>query len=301
LATTVTKNDANVRAFPVVSIPITFNTGGSNASTTVNAIQIDTTNTAVTGITANFAKWSYGGSLRLNYGMNNGVLAIYGPDAAAPFIIQRAYGTSVFPNIYGAKARNTQATPYRTQAGDAILRVSAAGFQNDTDNTTLATESGAPRARIDFIAAQDYTSTKQSAYMDVYLTTTDATTATLKMRVSEVGNIKLGVLADMAFRSTTEGTKGLVLFDGTAPVGTLTNGVTFYSTAGEARVMDAAGNPTLLSPHDPVTNEWIFESTTGKGHERKALRVDMEKMVRFLNEHFGADWVHEVAAPMESI
>lgn len=109
-----------------------------------------------------------------------------------------------------------------------------------------------------------------------------------QMRLTNNGNLKIGGTAS---RSTTEGGSQLVLFNGTAPVGTLTNGVSFYSASGEARVMDAAGNSTLLSPHDQATNEWIFHSKhTPTG---KVLRIDVEKMLRFINEHFGLDMVHE--------
>ena len=108
------------------------------------------------------------------------------------------------------------------------------------------------------------------------------------MRITSAGNVKIGGTAD---RATTEGTAQLVLFNGTAPVGTLANGVSFYSAAGEANVMDAAGNATLLSPHDAETNEWIFRSKhTPTG---KVLKIDVEKMLRFINEHFGLDAIHE--------
>jgi hypothetical protein len=101
-------------------------------------------------------------------------------------------------------------------------------------------------------------------------------------------NLKIG---GTAARATTAGTNQLVLFNGTAPVGTLANGVSFYSASGEANVMDAAGNATLLSPHDSETNEWIFRSKhTPTG---KVLKIDVEKMLRFINEHFDLDMVHE--------
>lgn len=113
-------------------------------------------------------------------------------------------------------------------------------------------------------------------------------TATEKARFTGVGNFKIGGTAN---RGTTEGTNQVVLFNGTAPAGTLTNGISFYSASGEARVMDAAGNSTLLSPHDKETNEWIYYSEhTPTG---KRLRIDMEKMMRFLNDHFGLDFIHE--------
>ena len=123
-------------------------------------------------------------------------------------------------------------------------------------------------------------------------TTADgASAATERVRIDSVGNVKI---AGTATRATTEGTNHLDIFDGTAPVGTLTNGVSFYSASGEARVMDAGGNSTLLSPHDRETNEWIYHSVdtrTGKG-----LRVDMERMLRAINQMFGWDFVHEFAA-----
>jgi hypothetical protein len=109
-----------------------------------------------------------------------------------------------------------------------------------------------------------------------------------KARIDSSGNVKIGGTAN---RATTEGSAQLVLFNGTAPVGTLTNGVSFYSSSGEANVMDAAGNATLLSPHDKDTNEWIFRSKhTPTG---KVLKIDVERMLRFINDHFGLDMIEE--------
>jgi hypothetical protein len=109
-----------------------------------------------------------------------------------------------------------------------------------------------------------------------------------RARLTSTGNFKIGGTAN---RATTEGTNQLVMFNGTAPVGTLTNGVSLYSASGECRVMDAAGNSTLLSPHDRETNEWIYDSTdTTTG---KRLRIDMEKMMKFLDAHFGLGFVQE--------
>ena len=107
-------------------------------------------------------------------------------------------------------------------------------------------------------------------------------------QTSSGGSVQVG---GTAARATTAGTNRVDIFDGTAPVGTLANGVSFYSTAGEARVMDAAGNATLLSPHDTETNEWIFHSKhTPSG---KVLRIDVERLLRFVNAHFGLDAVKE--------
>jgi len=114
---------------------------------------------------------------------------------------------------------------------------------------------------------------------------------TERMRITVPGNVKIGGTAD---RATTVGAYSLDIFNGTAPAGTLANGISIYSDAGEAYVMDAAGNATLISPHDSETNEWIFRSThTPTG---KQLRIDVERVLRFVDQHFGLDAVHETAA-----
>lgn len=65
-AFSITKNDASTKAFSGLRIKPTLNTGGSNLNTTLNIFEIDTTNTAVTGLsTNNLFKASYGGTQRL--------------------------------------------------------------------------------------------------------------------------------------------------------------------------------------------------------------------------------------------
>lgn len=106
--------------------------------------------------------------------------------------------------------------------------------------------------------------------------------------VLPTGMLKLG---GSATRGTTEGTNQFVLFNGTAPAGTLTNGVSLYSASGELRVIDAAGNSTLLSPHDRETNEWIYYSKhTPTG---RVLRIDIERLLRAVNEHLGTEFIKE--------
>ncbi|MFA5772897.1 MAG: NYN domain-containing protein, partial [Thermoplasmata archaeon] len=57
----ITKNDVNAYTFSSVQIKPTLNTGVSNTGTVLNVLNIDTTNTAVTGLTTNLIKASYGG------------------------------------------------------------------------------------------------------------------------------------------------------------------------------------------------------------------------------------------------
>ena len=118
------------------------------------------------------------------------------------------------------------------------------------------------------------------------------TGSTEQMRLDSSGNLGLG---GSAARATTAGSAIFNIFNGTAPVGTLTNGISLYSSSGEAYVMDAAGNATLFSPHDRDTNEWIFRSKhTPSG---KVLKIDVERLLRFVNDHFGLDAVQEFIEP----
>ncbi len=91
-------------------------------------------------------------------------------------------------------------------------------------------------------------------------------------------------------RSTTDPTNAIRLVNGTAPSGTLSNGIDLYSASGELRVMDAAGNSTLLSPHNDA-GDWVYDSDsplTGKH-----LHIEMEKLMKAINDHFGWNFVHE--------
>lgn len=99
-------------------------------------------------------------------------------------------------------------------------------------------------------------------------------------------NSSFGGSAD---RSTTNGESVVNIFNGTAPSGTLTNGISLYSASGELRVMDAAGNSTLLSPHDKDGN-WIHSETNYKG---RVLRVDMERLVKAIDKLLGGGFVQE--------
>jgi hypothetical protein len=109
--------------------------------------------------------------------------------------------------------------------------------------------------------------------------------ATAALELTGPNNAKIGGSAN---RGTTEGTNQLVIFNGTAPVGTLTNGASFYAAAGEMRVMDSGGTSTLLSPHDDE-NYWVFDSEDTETGEK--LHIDVEKLLRFVNDHFGLDFV----------
>ncbi len=106
--------------------------------------------------------------------------------------------------------------------------------------------------------------------------------------VDSAGNMGLGVSSETAFG----GGQGVFAIGdaATPPSGVLSGGALLYATGGEMYAFDSAGNASLLSPHDSE-GEWIFYSKnviTGK-----ELRVQMEQLVKFLEETFGTDFVQE--------
>ena len=74
----------------------------------------------------------------------------------------------------------------------------------------------------------------------VFSTTADGASASVeRMRINSAGNVLVG---GTAARGTTVGAAHLDLFNGTAPAGTLTNGVSLYSDSGDLKFMNAAGD-----------------------------------------------------------
>lgn len=176
-------------------------------------------------------------------------------------------------------ARGTPGSPTALQTGDIFGGLAGRGY-----GTT--TFSGG-RASFIFRASENWTDAAQGAYITLTTTTNGTAVGAERMRITENGNIKI---AGTATRATTEGTNHLDIFNGTAPVGTLTNGISIYSSGGECYIMDAAGNSTIQSPHNKA-GDWIFHSKntiTGK-----VLHVEMEKMLKFLEKKFGTSFIQE--------
>lgn len=90
---------------------------------------------------------------------------------------------------------------------------------------------------------------------------------------------------------STPGTNLVTIINGTAPVGTITNAASFYVAAGEMQVIDAGGVVSQLSPHNPETGEWWFNSKDTR--TGKVFRVHMERLVRKLEEQFQWGFIDE--------
>jgi hypothetical protein len=233
---------------------------------------------------------------------NNGVPGgdIWWDQTNSRTVVNAKTGGSVAHAIAGNIVTSTDAaglsvTGTLTLNGTAATTFSAfnvAGSTTAASYGTVANTSGQLRFGVES-SAGGVLMTGSSAYASI-LTTVGSTNLQLGVNTTKIVDISsVGIsLGTYAGRSTTNPTNALNLFDGTAPVGTMTNGVSLYSASGELRVMDAAGNSTLLSPHDD-DGLWVYDSVspiTGKH-----LRIDMERMIKAINDKFGWNFVHEFA------
>uniref|UniRef100_A0A6M3KD59 Putative tail protein n=1 Tax=viral metagenome TaxID=1070528 RepID=A0A6M3KD59_9ZZZZ len=99
-----------------------------------------------------------------------------------------------------------------------------------------------------------------------------------------VTGMKVGGTADC---DGTAGTNVISIFNGTAPVGALANGISLYSNAGEFYALDAAGNATLNSPHAEDGDYIVYSFSAKKG---KTVTIQLEKMMNKLAEKFPKDF-----------
>ncbi len=77
----------------------------------------------------------------------------------------------------------------------------------------------------------------------------------------------------------------------TNPSSALTNAAALFASGGEMFVYDAAGNATLISPHDIETGEWIFYSKNVK--TGLVVRVNMERLIKKIEELTGEKFIEE--------
>jgi len=110
-----------------------------------------------------------------------------------------------------------------------------------------------------------------------------ATAGTARLSIDATGNL----LVHGATAATSA--QGCVhLLNATAaPTGNLANGIVLYSAAGELNVRDAAGNTTVLSPHNEDGDYIIASYSEKKG---KTLKVNLEKLCLRLAEKFPNDF-----------
>jgi len=132
----------------------------------------------------------------------------------------------------------------------------------------------------------------------------NAPSGTAGNTISWTQALTLDANRNLLLNGTTAGASAvgtLAIFNGTAPTGSVTNGIILYaedvSSSSELKVRDEAGNVTTLSPHNfslipegPSEDmAWAYYSEKGG----KRINVDMLKLARMVEKLTGEKLVYE--------
>jgi hypothetical protein len=144
LTFTVTKNDSNTRVFSGVQIKPTLNTGASNTNTTVDIFQVDTVNTAITGLTVNLADFMYGGASKLAI-TSNGYLVFAGSSSGTTTLqpTAAASGTLTLPaatdTLVGKATTDTFTNKSISGSTNTLSNIANASLTNSSVTVTAGT------------------------------------------------------------------------------------------------------------------------------------------------------------------
>ena len=263
----------------------------TSALTTGSALTFDGTNFATTG-RAKATAFQFAGTTAtipnpnagFGYNSSNGNINVFS-----------AGGTNIRLNQYGMNISPTDA------AGVAKINVDPDGFTRWRElgptatnafgihipsgtNTygpigTLAGANTVAFGTVELAFGDEFDSTTVTRATTLYIdgaptanaTTTIGSSYALYVNSGESyfgNNIKIGSGAN---RGTTAGTNQIALFNGTAPVGTLTNGVSLYSSSGDLNFMDSAGAAYKVGFRNVPVNSQSAAYTTVLGDSGKFI------------------------------
>ncbi len=181
--------------------------------------------------------------------------------------------------IHGATTPATEYVAISTDETDAHLNAVGANWKFEIGGTSELTLAANALNLVDSILYGSAAShTADTADGCLYLHSTSHATKGFIC----IPNTQLGLVIGSdgsVDRAGTVGTNSLSLFNGTAPAGALVNGVTFYSEGGEAKVLDAAGNSTTLSPHTEDGDYVIHSYSVVKD---ETVTIHLEKLMKAL-------------------
>lgn len=200
-----------------------------------------------------------------------------GADIATDWNVAAAVNPTLY--IHGAATPATEYVAISTDETDAHLNAVGANWKFEIGGTAELTLAANALNLVDSILYGSAAAhTADTADGCLYLhSTSDATKGFVVIPNAQLG---LVIGSDGSVdRAGTVGTNSLSLFNGTAPAGALVNGVTFYSEGGEAKVLDAAGNSTTLSPHT-VDGDYVIHSYSAQKDE--TVTIHLEKMLKAL-------------------
>ena len=139
------------------------------------------------GITVTNAVFTVNGNVDSQQVTNSGTMTqIIGQTGIPNRNLYDSFGTGMYNVIAGRQARGTAASPTATQAGDVMMRIAGNGYGNNSFNPGGV-------ARIDFVAAENYTNTSKGSYISFTATRPGTNTLTSNIVVINDSSITLGL------------------------------------------------------------------------------------------------------------
>lgn len=182
-------------------------------------------------------------------------------------------------HVHGAATPATEYVAISTDETDAHLNAVGANWKFEVGGTAELTLAANALNLVDSILYGSAAAhSADTADGSLYLRSTSHGTKGFVC----IANAELGLVVGSdgsVDRATTVGTNTISLFNGTAPAGTLANGITLYSEGGELKVLDAAGNSTTLSPH---TDDGDFVIHSYSALKDETVTVHLEKLLKAL-------------------
>lgn len=142
-------------------------------------------------------------------------------------------------SVYTAGGANLNVGGASNTTNTVMSRIVGVNQNNGNSGNDAAAEfQGITSIETALVTSNSNVSGDSGGYL-MFKTKAQAAALTERARIDAVGNVLVG---GTAARGTTVGTAHLDLFNGTAPAGTLTNGVSLYSDSGDLKFMNAAGD-----------------------------------------------------------
>ena len=180
-------------------------------------------------------------------------------------------------------------SPAAVQSLDYIAQLRAMG--HDGTNFEISSD-------LLWIASDNFTSTSRPSTLTIRTVASGTTSPAERMRVTHDGKVGIGTTSP-SLTLDVEGDARIdnhlaLSCDGTSDPSLFVNHAHIYSklVSGHAEIFvrDSNGNVTQISPHTPEGEWQYFSKNTRTG---KIVRVNMEKMIRKLEEITGESFMEE--------
>lgn len=169
--------------------------------------------------------------------------------------------SNAFLTIKSLSANNASIllTDNVTNSGTKVGMMVAAHYTNAEEPMGMITgQSGSAFNQLSI--GGGYAAVNAPTHIQFYMAANNTTTTgTEVVRFTPEFNFKFGGTAN---RATTVGSFCVDIFNGTAPVGTLANGVSLFSASGILKTADAAGVVAFVLASSAVTTEVVVSDTT---------------------------------------